>query len=209
MLKPDRHEIHQRSYRDNRHHLFWHHHSRLCLTYTTKPFSLLILLQADSINYELYSWKTITYRSSLLIRQLTLFNSRPEKFEGRWCQSKTYKRQTGSFLLLGRKTNKKMVCFAKKISTLFIIIFSLIHSRASSQQYRLIAFGGYSIGETFTGSLPEDKLKSSAHYGGILEFRINHRYSLELLYQRQNTSVDLDGKPLYQNLRLVGTWPAG
>jgi hypothetical protein len=93
-----------------------------------------------------------------------------------------------------------MLCECKKKSIPIIVIISLINLPAHAQQYRLGAFGGYSLAETFTGSSPEDKLNSASHYGGILEFRINHRYSLELLYQRQNTSVDLDGKPLVSKL---------
>lgn len=94
-----------------------------------------------------------------------------------------------------------MICEVK-ISVLLIVIFSLIISGAQAQQYRLVAFCGYSLGETFTGSSAEDKLKSSPHFGGILEFRINKRYSLELIYQRQNTSVDLDGIPFVSKLAL-------
>src|SRR5689334_7782525 len=95
---------------------------------------------------------------------------------------------------------KKMVCDQRKISAFFIVIFSLSISIARSQQYRLVAFGGYSLPETFTGSSPEDKLNGSGHFGGIMEFRINKRYSLELMYQKQITSVDVDNKPVVSKL---------
>src|SRR5688572_33073190 len=96
-----------------------------------------------------------------------------------------------------------MKCYMKHFrTTILILLLASTSFCAVAQQYRLIPFAGYTLDESFDLAGKEGLINANVYYGGIFEFRLKHNYSIEFMYQRQETETEFSD-PV--NPRVVNT----
>lgn len=84
----------------------------------------------------------------------------------------------------------------KQLVTAVILIFSAFSGPASAQ-WKINAIGGYGFDDKMNFTTTDDryfnaKIKSSALWGGGIEYVLKNNYGIELVYMREDTEVPVD-----------------
>ena len=77
-----------------------------------------------------------------------------------------------------------------KTTVLIFFLTMAMSVKGFTQQYRIIPFAGYTLDESFDLAGKKGLINAGVYYGGIFEFRLKSNYSIELMYQRQETDTD-------------------
>ena len=76
----------------------------------------------------------------------------------------------------------------KQTSIIFLLLLVSFCGRA--QQYRFVPFAGYALDESFDFAGKQGLINANIYYGGIFEYRIKSNYSIELMFQREETETE-------------------
>ena len=95
----------------------------------------------------------------------------------------------------------------KEIERILVFLVIILNTvTVTAQQYRVIPFAGYSLQESFDFAGKNSVIDPAVHYGIMFEYRIKSNYSIEMMYQRQETNTEISDATSRKLINTLVSW---